>query len=133
MFRVLLVEDNAFVADLFKHTLLKLQSAGAYTDHSLLTALTGHEALRLLGQEKLDAVILDHYLPGITGCAIIRKLRLMPDYRDVPVLMISMGGDEIRREALDAGATVFLDKPVLSAQLLESLRALSLGDVRCNS
>jgi CheY-like chemotaxis protein len=126
--RVLLAEDNAFVAELFRHALRKLpRELGGYAGHDLVTAQTGHEALRVLEQERLDAVILDHYLPGITGCAIVRRLRSMPAYRDVPVVVVSMGGEEVRKEALEAGATLLLEKPLQATQLLDTLRALPLG------
>jgi uncharacterized protein (TIGR02266 family) len=125
-FRVLLVEDNAFVSELFRHAVLKLHTElVGYTSHDLMIARTGHEALRLLEDRKPDMVILDHYLPGITGCSLVRRIRSMPDHQRTPVLMISMGGDEVRREALASGATLYMDKPILLTQLLDTLRALT--------
>lgn len=133
-FRVLLVEDNAFVSELFRHAVLKLHHELVdYESHDLMMARTGHEALRMLGGDrKPDVVILDHYLPGITGCSLVRRIRSMPDHQRTPILMISMGGDEIRREALASGATLYLDKPILLTQLLETLRALTSKERRCD-
>jgi len=132
-FRVLLVEDNTFVRDLFQHALLKFQVELAnYASHDLLTAHTGIEALRVLENTKLDCVILDHYLPGITGCALVRRIRSMPGYENIPVLMISVGGNEVRREALASGATLYMDKPVLLTQLLDTLRALIFKERACH-
>jgi uncharacterized protein (TIGR02266 family) len=132
-FRVLLVEDNAFVSELFRHAVLKLHHEMVdYESHDLMTARTGHEALRMLGDKKPDVVILDHYLPGITGCSLVRRIRSMPDHQRTPILMISMGGDEIRREALASGATLYMDKPILLTQLLETLRALTSKERSCD-
>jgi uncharacterized protein (TIGR02266 family) len=133
-FRVLLVEDNAFVSELFRHAVLKLHHELVdYESHDLMMARTGHEALRMLGGDrKPDVVILDHYLPGITGCSLVRRIRSMPDHQRTPILMISMGGDEFRREALASGATLYLDKPILLTQLLDTLRALTTKERTCD-
>ncbi len=132
-FRVLLAEDNSFVCELFRHALLKFQAELAdYPRHDLVTARTGQEALRALETGKPDFIILDHYLPGITGCALVRRIRAMPDHDGTPILMISTGGSEVRREALDAGATLFMDKPVLLTQLLDTLRALIFKEQACH-
>ena len=131
-FRVLLAEDNTFVSELFRHALLKFQAElPDYPKHDLITTRTGQEALRALDASKPDVIILDHYLPGITGCALIRRIRAMPCHENTPILMISVGGNEVRREALDAGATLFMDKPVLLTQLLDTLRALISKEHAC--
>jgi CheY-like chemotaxis protein len=131
-FRVLLVEDNAFVSDLFRHAVLKLHGElVGYATHDLVTARTGHEALRLLDERRPNMVILDHYLPGLTGCSLIRRMRSMPEHQQTPIVMISMGGDEVRREALAAGATLYIDKPIQLAQLLETLRELTRKERSC--
>ncbi len=132
-FRVLLAEDNSFVCELFKHALIKFQAElSDYPRHDLVTARTGPEALRALEAGKPDFIILDHYLPGLTGCALVKRIRAMPDYGSTPILMISTGGNEVRREALDAGATLFMDKPVLLTQLLHTLRALIFKEKACH-
>jgi CheY-like chemotaxis protein len=130
--RVLLVEDNAFVSDLFRHAVRKFQHERGQADgHELLTACTGLEALRLLEGPPPDLVILDHYLPGMTGCALVRRIRVTPGLEETPILMISVGGNDIRREALEAGATLYMDKPILLTQLLDTLRALVDQAVSC--
>jgi uncharacterized protein (TIGR02266 family) len=132
-FRVLLVEDNSFVSELFRHAVLRLNhELIGYESHDLMTARTGHEALRMLGDKKPDVVILDHYLPGITGCSLVRRIRSMPDHQRTPILMISMGGDEVRREALASGATLYMDKPILLTQLLDTLRTLTSRERSCD-
>jgi CheY-like chemotaxis protein len=132
-FRVLLVEDNAFVSDLFRHAVRRFQhELGNPDKHELIMARTGLEALRLLEGPPPDMVILDHYLPGMTGCALVRRIRGMKGLEGTPILMISVGGSEIRREALEAGATLYMDKPILLTQLLDTLRALSDQVAACH-
>ena len=131
-FCVLLAEDNNFVSELFRYAVVRFQrELVGYESHDLLTAVTGQEALRMLQRRRADIVILDHYLPGITGCALVRKLRAMPDYERTPILVISVGGSEVRQEAIEAGATHFMDKPVQLSQLLDTMRSLTIKEETC--
>jgi len=132
-FCVMLVEDNSFVSELFRHAVRKFQyELGEYEKHDLVMAQTGLEALRILESTRPDVVILDHYLPGITGCALIRRIRSMPGHEQTPILMISMGGNDVRREALESGASLYMDKPVLLTQLLTTLRTLTAREHACH-
>lgn len=131
-FCVLLAEDNSFVSELFRYAVVRFQKELiGYESHDLLTAVTGQEALRLLQKRRADIVIVDHYLPGLTGCALVRRLRAMPDYEQTPILVISVGGAEIRQEAIEAGATHFMDKPVQLSQLLDTMRSFTSKDQAC--
>jgi CheY-like chemotaxis protein len=131
-FCVLLAEDNSFVSELFRYAVVRFQrELVGYASHDLLLAVTGHEALRLLEKRRADLVIVDHYLPGLTGCALVRRLRAMPDYERTPILVISVGGAEIRQEAIEAGATHFMDKPVQLSQLLDTMRSFTEKDQTC--
>jgi two-component system chemotaxis response regulator CheY len=131
-FCVLLAEDNSFVSELFRYAVVRFQKElTGYASHDLLTAVTGQEALRLLQKRRADIVIVDHYLPGLTGCALVRRLRAMPDYEQTPILVISVGGAEIRQEAIEAGATHFMDKPVQLSQLLDTMRSFTSKEDAC--
>ncbi len=131
-FCVLLAEDNSFVSELFRYAVVRFQKElVGYESHDLLTAVTGQEALRLLQKRRADIVIVDHYLPGLTGCALVRRLRAMPDYEQTPILVISVGGAEIRQEAIEAGATHFMDKPVQLSQLLDTMRSFTSKEHAC--
>ncbi|WP_297481460.1 HD domain-containing phosphohydrolase [Ferrovum sp.] len=58
-------------------------------------------------------VLVDYLMPGMNGIDFIRLLRQVPGYQHVPVIMITIKRDmETRHEALDAGVTDFLSKPV---------------------
>jgi len=127
-FDVLLVEDNRFVQDLFRHALGRFHDGRASgASHETLqvhVAFTGHEAMRLLQTKRPNLAIVDHLLPGMTGARLVRLMRTELGLPDVPVLMVSAGGREARAEALEAGATVYLDKPVLLAQLVATIAAM---------
>ncbi|PZA10752.1 two-component system response regulator [Rhodopseudomonas palustris] len=59
----------------------------------------------------IDIVFVDYEMPHMDGISLIRRLRSLPKFSDVPIVMItSIESDEVRLHALDAGATDFLPK-----------------------
>jgi CheY-like chemotaxis protein len=124
-FRVLLVEDNRFAHKLFHHAVRRShyewRHGGAL---QIIGAGDGDEGLDLLAQAPIDLAIVDFFLPSINGAEVIRRLRSDARWAHIPVLVISVGGDGVREEALAAGADLYLDKPVLLKQLLNTLHLL---------
>jgi len=103
---VLIVEDNAINQLVTRGMLLKL-------GYRVRTADNGAEALELLRQESVDAVLLDCQMPVMDGFATCRALRALPGCSDIPVLAItahSHSGD--RERCLAAGMSDYLAKPV---------------------
>lgn len=71
------------------------------------------QALAYAQTRQQDLILLDHDMPGLTGLAFLRHLRAFPNYRHVPVVMVTIQSDpRLCIEALEAGATDFLHKPV---------------------
>lgn len=71
------------------------------------------EALERLSADPPDIVIVDQMMERMSGVEFIRKARSMPALDTLPIVMAtSSERKEIRREALDAGATDFIAKPV---------------------
>lgn len=71
------------------------------------------EALTYAQARQQDLILLDHDMPGMTGLAFLRRIRAFPAYRHVPVVMVTIQADpNLCVEALEAGATDFLNKPV---------------------
>ncbi len=109
--------------------------------HSALVALQGH--LRSLDDVELhayqsgwdalvdataiefDLVICDYLMPDLDGIDVIRRLRTMPAYAAVPLVMITSNGHaDIHRRAIEAGVTDFLRKPIDAIELLARVRNL---------
>lgn len=123
--RILLVEDNKFVLDLFNYAIKRfhMSNVGAGTLEIIL-AQDAEVALRNLEQAPVDLAIIDHYLPGLSGCDLVRLLRKTEAMREAPLLMVSAGGEQVKRLALESGADLFLDKPVLHKELINTLNML---------
>ena len=116
--KILLVEDEPFVRDLY-HTVLT--RAGYELDE----AADGQEAIdKLFGGTTYDLVLLDIMLPKVTGMEILKKMREEnAPTRDTPVYLLTNLGDEnIVKEAYRLGANGYLLKAkYLPKQILEEV------------
>jgi putative two-component system response regulator len=69
-------------------------------------------ALLRCGETTFDMVLVDYQMPDINGVECVKKLRGIPDYQFVPIIMLTADEDHaLRMEAITAGATDFLNKP----------------------
>ena len=126
-FRVLVVEDNKHVAELIQEGLkgsTRRNDFGEGVSFVFKGAEDGRGAIELLRGEPFDALIIDVYLPIVDGPTVIRTARVELNLKDLPIVAVSAGGDAARREALDAGANIFLDKPMRLRQVIETITRL---------
>ncbi len=83
----------------------------------------GLEALARLQKRRPDLLIVDLEMPRMNGVELTGALRMSPETRDVPVIMItSRSTDKHQRMARDAGVDVFLTKPVTEDDLAAHIR-----------
>jgi two-component system OmpR family response regulator len=115
--RVLIVEDEARMADVIRRALVK---DGAAAD----LAADGETALELATIVEYDAIVLDVMLPDRSGFEVSRLLRERGVW--APVLMLTaLDAVHNRVEGLDSGADDYLVKPFALAELQARLRALA--------
>lgn len=121
--RVLVVEDNPHIAELLKHGLAAdRKGAPAEVAIDCRFASDGREALDELAEHNFDVLIVDIYLPVLDGVGVITAVRTKLGKPDIPIIAVSGGGDSARRAALEAGANLFIDKPMRLKNLLERMR-----------
>ncbi len=133
--RVLVVEDDAEIADVLRRTLRQ-------EGHEVRSAADGVAALELAEDFVPDLVILDLGLPKLDGVEVCRRLRAESD---APILILTARTQtDDRVEGLDSGADDYLVKPFERQELLARMRALmrrrpprgtaslAVGDLRLN-
>lgn len=115
---ILVIEDEQNVAAFIKQGLTE---AG----YEVFLAYDGSRGLELLGQKKIDLVILDIILPSIDGLEVSRRIREL-GYKQLPIIMLSaLGTTDNVVKGLDFGADDYLIKPFKFKELLARIRALS--------
>jgi signal transduction histidine kinase/DNA-binding response OmpR family regulator len=109
---VLIVDDDEGVRRLFAY---ELESLGV----RILEAGNGRTAVEIATAETPDAILLDVLMPGVDGWETLRLLKLRPETRNIPVVMLSVVDD--RAYGISLGAFDYLVKPVDTAALVNSL------------
>jgi adenylate cyclase len=70
----------------------------------------GEEGIELAKRVRPLVITLDVLLPGIDGWEVLRQLKADPDLADIPVIMVTIVDNELKRA--DCGASSYLIKPV---------------------
>jgi uncharacterized protein (TIGR02266 family) len=128
LFHVLVVEDNRHVATLIQDGLKgsARRDFGGGVSFVVRQAEDGRQAIEILRKEQFDALIVDVYLPVIDGAKVIATARGELGLVSLPIIAVSAGGDTARKSALDAGANIFLDKPMRLRQVIDTIQKLMM-------
>lgn len=82
-------------------------------------------ALDWLNDNHPDLIITDYRMPDINGVDLIKQIRKMPSCMDIPIMMITVVSEKsVRYDALEAGATAFLTRPIDQIECRTSCRNL---------
>ena len=119
MKKILIVEDELIVRSIYRR---KYEISG----YQVETAENGETALNSMAAFKPDAVQVDIGLPGMDGVEVIRQIRSWPDFKSIPILVISsFYRPDLAAEAWRAGATKCVSKmdctPNLALELMEQM------------
>ena len=121
--RILIVDDEPDVAELFRQRFRHEARQGTYVLHF---AHSGDHALQLLDDEiepELLAVLSDINMPGMDGLHLLGEVKRR--YPELPVMMVTAYGDDDRqRRAKELAAAEFLTKPIDFDLLRVRLRQL---------
>ena len=119
---VLLVEDRVDSRELYAQYL-------TYTGFSVVTAINGHEAIRLAQLLRPDIILMDVHLPGMDGLEATADLKRQPELAHIPVVAITADpSKEMADRCRDAGCCSFMAKPVLPDEVARHLRAVLAND-----
>lgn len=118
---VLVVDDSAAIRKILTRVLRQTGMA-IQTIHE---AGDGQEALTLMAQHRIDLVLSDINMPKMDGLQLLANLKTSPQWRNVPVVMITTEGGETKvAEAVRLGAAGYVRKPFTADQIKEKLVGL---------
>lgn len=125
MAMILVVEDDSMIRELLAAVLEE------ESDHSVIVAANGQEALDQLHAHDVDAIVCDVNMPVMDGIELVRTVRANPDTEQMPVLMISAA---VPAEAIgsELGVDLMLEKPFEINALLACV-AFILDRVRAST
>jgi two-component system chemotaxis response regulator CheY len=114
--RILAVDDSASMRQMVG---LTLKSAG----HEVVSAVDGVDGLAKAGNgAPVDLVITDVNMPNMDGITLVQELRRLPQYRGVPLLVLTTeAGAEMKQRGRAAGATGWIVKPFDPDRLLATV------------
>ncbi|MBP1759439.1 MAG: response regulator with CheY-like receiver domain and winged-helix DNA-binding domain [Firmicutes bacterium] len=117
MATVIVVDDEEPILELLRFNLEK-------EGYRVLLAKDGQEALDCVEKEQPDLMILDLMLPGMDGLEVCRRIRLIPKYQQLPIIMLSAKGEVLDKVlGLELGADDYMTKPFSPRELLARIKA----------
>lgn len=119
MASILAVDDSASMRQMVAFT---LKGAG-YTVVDAVDGVDGVDALNKAKTQKFDCVVTDVNMPNMDGITLIKELRALPNYKFVPMLMLTTeSGMDKKQQGKAAGATGWIVKPFNPDQLLKTIK-----------
>ena len=114
---VLLVEDEPAQREVLAYN---LDAEG----FRVVPADNGEDAMMLVEEEEPDIIILDWMMPQLSGIEVCRRLKMRPETRGIPIIMLSARAEEVDRiRGLETGADDYVIKPYSVLELMARARA----------
>jgi two-component system chemotaxis response regulator CheY len=118
---ILAVDDSVSIRQMVAFT---LKGAG----YDVVEAVDGADALEKAKGRTVNLVLTDHNMPRMDGLTLIQSLRVLPNYRTAPMLVLTTeSSDAMKAQGRAAGANGWLVKPFDPTRLLEVVRKVIGG------
>lgn len=113
---ILAVDDSTSIRQMVAFT---LKGAG----YEVTEAQDGEDGLNKAKSKAFNLVLTDQNMPKMDGITLIKSLRAMPQYKSVPILVLTTeAGDTMKTQGKAAGATGWLVKPFDPQKLMEVVK-----------
>ena len=114
---VLLVEDEPAQREVLAYN---LEAEG----FAVSQAADGEEAMMMVDEAAPDIIILDWMMPNLSGIEVCRRLKMRPETRSIPIILLSARAEEVDRvRGLETGADDYVIKPYSVLELMARARA----------
>jgi CheY-like chemotaxis protein len=125
--RILYVDDHSSQRDIMKQM---LELAG----HEVFVASNGEEGIQETRKMRPDVVVMDLRMQGIGGIEATKEIKRDASLTHIPIIILSAWTSRHnRKQALDAGATYFMTKPVQIKQFVEQIKNLATTQVESDT
>jgi DNA-binding response OmpR family regulator len=114
--KILICDDDEGILNMLE---MVLEDSG----YTIIPERNSLNIYSLIKKEQPDLLLLDLWMPVLSGDQVLRTLRNTPETRDMPVIIIS-ASTEGKRIAADAGASEFVAKPFDVDKLIDKVQAL---------
>ena len=117
---ILIVDDSAT-------NLFLLESVLNEYGYKAITANSAKEALKAIENKHPNLILIDILMPQISGFELIKTIKLNPSLHAIPIFAVSaITEEESIREILQAGAHLFINKPIIISDLLDKIKDIFL-------
>jgi two-component system chemotaxis response regulator CheY len=118
---ILIVDDSAAIRKILQRVLRQADVPMG----DIYEAGDGVEALATLKEHNIGLVLSDINMPNMDGLQLLSQIRASPEYKDLPVLMITTEGSQAKvMEAVNLGASGYVRKPFTADQIKEKLTGI---------
>ena len=115
---------NVLVVDDEPNIVLSLKFLITQECYEVRTASSGEEALQALAEQVPDLILLDVMMPKPDGYEVCQKIRATPEWKDIPVIMLTAKSRDIEKEkGLAMGADDYITKPFATKELVAKVKA----------
>jgi two-component system chemotaxis response regulator CheY len=121
MKQVLIIDDSRIMRNIVKNIFTTLKIPCTY-----LEAGDGAEALKILGAEPVNLILLDWNMPNLSGIEFLKKVKAIERYKNIPVIMVTSEAAKLNVvEAIKAGVTAYITKPVNERTFLDKISKIN--------
>ena len=116
--RILSIDDQASICQMIQFTMSDLSDD--QVEYEVDVASDGASGLAMAKKKQYDLIITDQKMPGdVDGLTVIRNLKSMPEYKNTPIVMLTMETTEaMKNAARSVGATGWMNKPFTPVSLI---------------
>ncbi|HAD05393.1 MAG: two-component system response regulator [Desulfuromonadales bacterium GWD2_61_12] len=118
-YKILIVEDSPTMRQLIVFALKRIRGL------TIVEANDGVDGLKKLSADRFDLILTDINMPIMDGLKLVSLVRNDPNYKAVPIVIITTeGASEDRERALALGANDYITKPIQTTQILDVAKRL---------
>ncbi|MEM9963877.1 MAG: phosphate regulon transcriptional regulator PhoB [Asticcacaulis sp.] len=115
---IIIAEDEDALSTLLQYNLEK-------EGYEVGIAADGEDALMMIDERLPDLLVCDWMMPKVSGIEVTRRLRVQPETRNLPIVMLTARSEETDRiRGLDTGADDYVVKPFSMVELIARIRAV---------